>query len=680
MSDISIPGVTDKYNTSKIIADTMKLERIPLTRLEKRVATIKMDKAAWNDINNSIGNVRTSAQKLFSFDNPFEDKVVDSSNSAAITGTATRAAQATKDNITVKQVATKDSFLSSSLPDNYNVPAGDYGFAVGDKEISFHYAGGSVKDFVRVLNQKASKILDATVVSDTSSTQVVQITSKETGAANKLTFTKDSQKLGVDMGFLESSGTTARDVQLTSGTIAAWTKPLSEVNPEIANGTVTLDPGGEISVPISPPVAAQKDLVLEVKLKVTDIPHGNGGAPTPPAGPSLPSTGGIDFKGVKIQSESSKTGLPPWQPPPPPKVTNDLNVLYMQEGSNTVKLPAVKDTPEVQTIQIPLSQYVHNLDAVDIRNNNTYRKITIEGIKVYNPNARGEYSPLHPVSNAKDAILDLNGIEVKRPDNTINDVIPGVTLHINEPTSRPVTVDVHPDVKKISDGIINFIGNYNKLLTDIVIYTSNDPKVIDEVTYFNDQQRQDARKKLGMFQGDITLQEMKSRLQEIMMNPYKTQAGTKLDLLAQIGISTDVSKTYSGFDISKLRGYLEIDSQTLDNALKNELPAVKDLFGYDSTGDLVINTGAAYEADKYLKAFNQTGGIIAMKEQSYDQSIQQTNQDIDNLKKKLAQKEQSLKDKYNQMEGAIGTLQQNSKSLQSLGGFGGSSNGQSSIP
>jgi flagellar hook-associated protein 2 len=680
MSDITIPGVTNKYNTTKIIADTMKLERIPLTRLENRVAKIKKEKTAWADLNNGMGNVRTSAQALYSFNNPFEDKVVDSSNSTAITGTATRAAHSATDRVTVKQIATADSFLSSSLPDDFNVPAGDYGFGVGQKELSFQYGGGSVKDFVRALNQKASNLLTANVINNTATTQVVQVTAKDTGAANKLTFRKDSRKLGVDMGFLRRSGSTSRNVKLSAASIQPWTKPLSEVKPEIASGKVTLNPGGEISVPISPPVAAGKNLVLEVKLKVTDIPHGGEAAPTPPPGPSLPSTGSIEYQGVKIRSQGTKTGLPLWQPPSPPKIISDLGVLSMLDGTNVVQLPPVKDTQEVQTLQFPLNQYVQNLNAVDIRNPNTYRKITIEEIKVYNPNARGQYSPVDAVSKAGDALLNLDGIEVQRSGNTIDDVIPGVTLNLNETTSQPVTIDIHPDIKKIKDAIITFVGNYNKLLTDIVIYTGNDPKVIDEVSYFNSQQRQDAQKKLGMFQGDITLAQIKSRLQEDMMNRYRTAAGSSLDLLAQIGISTNVSKSYSGFDISKLRGYLEIDENRLDQALKNNLQSVKDLFGYDSTGDLVINTGAAYEIDRYLKAFNQTGGIIAMKEQSYDQSISQTNHNIDSLKQKLAQKEQALKNKYAQMEGAISTLQENARSLQSLRGYVGGGGTNQNIP
>lgn len=677
MSNINIPGVSNQYNTSKIIADTMKLKRIPLKRLQKQVASIKKNKAAWSAINTKIGAVRTAAQSLYSFNNPFEDMVVQSSN-PALSGTAKRGAPTTKDEITIKKIATADSFLSSSLPDNFQVPSGDYGFQVGDKHISFHFGGGSVKDFVNVLNKKGHDLLRANVVKNTSRTQVMQITSKKTGVHNKLTFTKDSQQLGVKMGFLHSTGTTARTVALTSQNIQAWNKPLSEVKPQIAGGKVTLDPGGEISIPISPPVAAQKDLVLEVKVKVTDIPHGQKSAETPPSGPSLPSTGSIEYKGLKIQSGSSKSGLPPYKPPPPPKVVNDLSVLYMQGASKTVKLPAVKDTQGVQTLQFPLSGNVGTLNALDVRNNNTYRKITIEGVRVFNPNSRGKYSPAHAVSKAGDAVLNLNGIEIRRPSNSISDVIPRVTLHLHAPTSRPATVQVNPDMKKIKNEIINFVGTYNKLMTDLVIYSSNNPKVIQENSYLTPQQQQKAQNNLGLLQGSLTLSEIRSRLEDIMMNPYPTPAGNALDLLAQIGISTDVSKTYQGFSMAKLRGYLQIDTTTLDNALQNHFNSVKALFGYAGNGNLVVNSGVAYELDKYLKAYNQPDGIIPMKEQSYDQSIKQTNQQIDTMKQRLAQKEQQLKQRYSQMQGTINQLQQSSKAIQQLGGGGGGGGGSSS--
>ena len=160
------------------------------------------------------------------------------------------------------------------------------------------------------------------------------------------------------------------------------------------------------------------------------------------------------------------------------------------------------------------------------------------------------------------------------------------------------------------------------------------------------------------------------------MDPYKTEAGRQLSLLAQIGVSTNTSNVApTGFDISRLRGYLEVDETKLDQALASNLPAVKDLFGYDTNGDLLVDSGVAYSLDRYLKGFGDVGGIIPAKTSSIDQSIAQTNQDISTLQDQLAQKESELRDKYNQMQGAINTMQQNSRAIQALGG-----GGQAQIP
>jgi flagellar hook-associated protein 2 len=674
MSDISIPGVSSKYNTDKIVSDMMKVERLPLTRLQDRVTTIKKQEAGWQDINRNIATVRDAANDLYSFDNPFEDKLATSSDPDTLSATVTRSAQSTTDTIKVDQIASADAFLSRSLPNDFAVPGGTYTFAVGDKKITFQYSGGTLQDFATAINQRAGDLLQASIVHDSASTQVFEIQSKKTGAANTLTFGDDASKFAVDAGILRSTGTTAVNVPLGQTTFLPWTKPLDPNGYSAADGNLTINPGGELSIPISPPVAAQPNLVLEVKVKITDIPHGAQAQPVPPTGPKIPDTGNIQYQNLTVNSAPSAAPLPPYQAPQPPKEMSDLGVLFMSDGSTVVKLPELKDTSDEQTIQVPISNSLQTLSALDVRNNNTYRKITIESVRVYDPNARGQYAPVHPVSQASDAVIDLNGIKVTRPTNNIDDLIPGTTLNLKKPSPNPVALDIAPDTKKVKDAIINFVGDYNKLMTTLEVYTSNDPTVIDEVSYFTDAERKQAHDNLGLFQGDITLQQMKSRLEEYMMDPYPTSMGRNLNLLAQVGVSTDSSKTFSGIDRSKLRGYLEIDEQKLDSALSSELPGVRDLFGYDTNGDHVIDNGAAYMVDHFLAAFNQTGGIIDTKMQSMNQDIAQTNQQIDTLTQQLTQKEQDLKDKYNQMEGTVDQLQQNSKSIEALGG-GGSSGG-----
>ena len=675
MSDVTIPGVSSNLNITKLINDQMKLARMPLDSMKKDVETLKTQKAAWEHIHKSVAKVLTSASALYSFNNPFEDKVASSSDSNVLTATANRTAQTATDTLKVERIATADSFISRSLPDNFAVPAGTYTIGVGAKKVTFQWTGGNLTDFAKLVNQKAGSLVQASVVNDTSTTQVFQITGKATGAANKLVFEGEAQKFAVDAGIIRATGLTSRTIDLTPSEIAPWTKTLAGMDYSVSNGTLTLGPGSEVSLPVTPPVAAQKDLVLEIKLQVSDIPHGPATQTSAPPGPSIPGTGSIQYKGITIQSQPSKAPLPPYQAPPPPKIVNDLNVLYLSDGSSTYKLPAVQDTPGEQTIQVPLSQYLQTLASVDIRNNNTYRKITIDGVRIYNPNARAGYSPVNPVSQAGDALVNLNGIQARRSSNTIDNLIPGVTLTLNQPSPSPVKLDIAPNFKSIHDAIITFIGDYNRLLGDLQIYTSNDPNVISQLAYLTPQEQQQAQKDLGLFQGDIAMQQMQNRLQNDMMNAYPTDLGQKLALLAQIGISTDVSKTFSGIQMSKLRGYMQIDDQKLQDALKTELPAVKQLFGNSTTGDFVINTGVAYTVDQFLNAFNQFNGIIPSKIQSYDQQISQDNSQIATMQKQLTQKEQQLKAQYSQMEGALQQLQQSQQSLNGLSGGGGGSGG-----
>lgn len=452
-------------------------------------------------------------------------------------------------------------------------------------------------------------------------------------------------------------------------------KPLSPDGFVLEAGALTLNPGAETSLPVSPSIAAQKNLVLELTVTVKHLAEAATAPSAPPPGPSLPATGEIDYQGIKVQSAPAQTALPPWSPPTPPPRTDDLAMLFLQDGSKVVQLPDLKDVEGAQTLQIPISDYVQTLSAIDLRNRNTYRQLLISGIKIYDPGARGLYNPSNPVTQASDAVIHLDGIEVKRKSNTIDDVIPGVTLNLQSTSDKPITLDVAPDTKKIKDAIINFVGNYNKLMTTMEIYTNRDPAVVDEISYFSADEKKAAKEKLGLFQGDLTLAQVTSRLEEIMMNPYKTEAGRALSLLAQMGISTDTSTTFSGFDVSKLRGYLEIDEPKLDQALTSQLPSAKEIFGYDTNGDLIVDSGVAYASDQYLKGFSDTGGIIPSKLASIDQTIADTNRNIATLKDQLAQKEQELRDKYNTMQGAINSLQQSSKAIQGLGGQQGQSSG-----
>ena len=71
------------------------------------------------------------------------------------------------------------------------------------------------------------------------------------------------------------------------------------------------------------------------------------------------------------------------------------------------------------------------------------------------------------------AEFSLNGIDVKQSSNTVNSVIPGVTLSLlnTTPTTAPVTISLQSDPTQLSSALQDFVTNYNSLASAITAQT-----------------------------------------------------------------------------------------------------------------------------------------------------------------------------------------------------------------
>ncbi len=660
-----------------MINKIMKYEAAPVDRMKGNVDGYKKEKTVWSDLGQKLGKLQDSAKKLYGFQNPFNERMASSSNDAVLTATATRQAQEHKDTIIVKQLAGADSFLSKDLPLDYHVPPGTYSFKVGEVEKTFSFRGGKLSEFADAVNRYASAIVSANVVRNTQDTQVLMVASQKTGAKNRLQFLKDAAALAVDAGILQKVLSNSRDISISDSTVAGWTTPLNRTSVTVADGTVILQPGTEVSLPVTPPVAFSNKMELSLEISVVNLGGAAIAAPAPPTGPAVPSPGATTLGGVTIQSDNSQAPLPQWKPPEPPKIIEDHRILFAQNGADTASLPEVPDTDGFKQLTIPITDYVQGMTAFDIRNRNTGRRVEVRNVRIYDPQSRGDYRAVNAVSQAQDAKLAVDGIDAVRESNTITDLVPGTTLQLQSTSSAPVTLTVEPDRKLVKDSIIEFVGRYNQLLTQINIVSNKTPDVVDEVTYFTPDEKRQAMDQLGLLQGDMTMSMLKSRLQNAMMGPYPTDLGHQLTLLAQIGISTNTSAPgQQSYDVSRLRGYLEINEQALDAALKDHLPEVKQLFGSDTNGDLVMDNGVAVKIDGLVTPYVQIGGIIAIRTQGLDTRIASTNKEIDDLNKRLDQKRIDLKDQFARMQGAMGDLQKQSQTLNGLGGQSSSTGGR----
>ena len=310
------------------------------------------------------------------------------------------------------------------------------------------------------------------------------------------------------------------------------------------------------------------------------------------------------------------------------------------------------------------------MESLVLRNRNTGTQITLSPLSTYDEKKNLGYAPVNPISVSGDAIIKYEGITITRPENKIDDVIPHVTLNVHQPTEKTATIDITTDKEAAKDALIEFVGRYNQVLAEMTILSENKPEIISELDYLSDSEKEDAEKKLGMFQNDFSLTNGKSTLRSIVTANYRWSDSANLTMLNQIGISSRASGSTGSYVASQMRGYLEIDEKKLDNALDENMDEIKNLFGYDSDGDLIIDSGIGYAIDKQLTSWVQSGGIIATKNRGIDTKVKASETNIRRLENQISAKEAQLRSKYGQMEGTLNSLNAQSNTVSNFANGG----------
>jgi flagellar hook-associated protein 2 len=651
MSDIYVPGVKSRLNTDAIVEDLMKVERIPRDRAEKSVETLQTQKGYWQEIGRRVNSLRESSRTLYSFQNPFNERTARSSDETVLTGTATRQAVEQERNFTIKQVAKADRFLSEPLETSYKVPAGNYRFRVGDTDIGLDFRGGTLKEFTEALNRRGRDKVRAEILTVSPDTQSLLIESLVTGAENRLNFDGASEDFVKQIGMISPVPVVVDSTQV------------------IQEAPLTVESGRSASLPAA---KTEKNEGLMLRFETSTKVRSQDEVPSAPQGPAIPSAGSVSYGGITIENDQSSVPIPAWSPPPVPVRIDDMAMLSLKftDGSS-VSLPPVRDSEGFAKSEYSLADIAGDRTVLsfEISNNNSHRDVSLRNITIYDPKTTGNFRPKNAVSTAQDAVVEMEGIEIRRPTNNIDDLLPGVTVIAKAPSDYPVRLTIEPDREAIKEAIISMVGNYNRLAAEINVLTRNDDRVVQELSYLNTDEQAEMRKKLGIFSAETSLSQFKNSMQQAVTGPHPTAAGQELALLAQIGISTDVRRSGStaSYDASRLRGYLEIDEKALDAALAGRLPVIQQLFGSDTDGDLIIDSGVAYALDTLTKPYVETGGIVSLKTGTLDSKITQEQRRMATLDRQLEAKEAALKKQYGQIEGAFTRMERMSNSLDQLG-------------
>ncbi len=671
MAGINIPGVTDQYNTNDTVEKLMKIERIPLTREQDQLESLKTEKNAWRDINTKLSSLRDNTKTLYSFENPFNSKITSSTEEYAVTAEANRSASLQSFKVDVIQAASADRFLSGELENDFKVPQGTYTYKVGEKQVSFNWKGGSLKDFSTALNKRGNNIIKSSIIGASAGKKSLLIEAVATGKENRLIFEDDAKSFAFDSGMVDKIKSETQVFASNQNEIlpvnrVEYDEPaympqltLTNIKYDEEKQSVTVEPRGAYQVKI--PEKILRDSSLHIQFTVTrneteDI--------TPAINqtllrPELPDAGIAEFSGIVISNNESDTNLNlPKEPPAPlePVVTDSIIYAVMEDGSEKEIPYKASEEGKSSQIDIKLSEY-QGIKAIAIRNRNTGNTYQVSNFSALDPVKDLGYGPVHPVSTADDAIIKYEGITITRPSNKIDDVVPEITLNVHDKTEKTATIAVKPDVDASKAAIIEFVGKYNQAVAELNILSQNKQEIIDELDYLTSDEKEAEQKKLGLFQSDFSLTNIKSNMSTTIAGRYMFSDSAEITMLSQLGIATNAGGFSGGYTQSKLRGYLEIDEKKLDEALANHLDDIKMLFGYDSDGDLIVDSGIAYKLDKQISAYTQTGGILALKTSSLDSKIKSSEQKVAKLESQMATKEAQLRSKYSQMEGSLNSLE-----------------------
>lgn len=681
MAGINIPGVTNQYNTNETVEKLMQIERIPLTREQKTLDSYKAQQDAWRSVNRKMTELRDSVKTLYSFDNPFNNKITSSTEEYAITADATRKATYESFKVDVIQPATADRFLTSELDSDTKVPAGTYTYKINDKSITMRWKGGSLQDFSNALNRRGGELLKTRVIGASKGKKTLSIESQKTGSENRLTFEDDAKTFAESSGMIIrvkpktiEFGTNRNDYRnIQPETPEQERLPqISAANLKISGENVVVPPRGGYALSIPETVLGTPGTHIQFAIKKQDAADITVALNRQESRPVFPDSGTATFKDVTIRNAPIDASLPP-EPekkikPLDPISTSDVLFVKMKDGSEKhISTPGLLSGEETK-IDISLDDY-KNIDSLVIKNRNTGISLSVTSVSALNPSENRGFIPQHAISSADDAIIKYEGITIRRPTNTIDDVVPEVTLNVFDKTEKTATIAVKPDVESAKEALITFVGKYNQSLAEINILSQNKPEIVEELDYLSSDEKKEKQEKLGMFSTDSSLTSLKSALQTAASANYKFDEDAKITMLSQIGIATNATN-YSGYTPSKLRGYLEIDEKKLDSELEKHLDDVRNMFGYDSDGDLIIDSGIGYKLDKQLTAYVQSGGVFAMKTSSLDARIKSSEQKIARLETQMDDKEAELRTKYGQMEGALNSLESQQNTIKNFSNSG----------
>ncbi|MPW24785.1 flagellar filament capping protein FliD [Alkalibaculum sp. M08DMB] len=218
------------------------------------------------------------------------------------------------------------------------------------------------------------------------------------------------------------------------------------------------------------------------------------------------------------------------------------------------------------------------------------------------------------VKEGTNALFTVNGVEVERNTNTVDDAIEHVTINLSNVHSagQYETVNVELDTEKLTKAVQEFVDQYNSTMTFIEgKLAAGDPEVPGSA---------------GALSGDSSLMRLHSSLRSLVTSTLNNENSSISDI-SQIGVST----------VDRY-GKLEFDATKLTEALSKDPQNVMDFFTSNNVDGKDI--GFASRLNSYVDSFvSNSNGIIKIKTEGLDRTLKDLAKQIETFNARMVKKE-----------------------------------------
>ena len=236
---------------------------------------------------------------------------------------------------------------------------------------------------------------------------------------------------------------------------------------------------------------------------------------------------------------------------------------------------------------------------------------------------------------AQNGKIKVDGFEIEVPDNTVPDVIPGVTLDLKQAApGREILVNVKEDTEVISGKIKTFVDAYNGALGFIQAQNKMSEKT-------------DTSKTLG---GDGLLRSIENNLRRLIINP-------------QFGVQSSISRVSDlGIEFNR-NGTLNFNQEKFNTMLAKKPQDVAGFLRGDG-----FNVGFVPAVKREMSNLqNAAFGPLGIRKKGLQQKIDQVNKRIETKEKQLEKREESLRRQFSNLEQKMSQIKSQGAAVAGIG-------------